>query len=159
MSRNGQPDRLTEAKRLRAEGLTYREIGERVGVHLATVHRWLNPASREVSRRYQADPANHPKCERCGEPMWDQRHGTSAGGNTCGACRSRARHLRGKQIERQWAEGWTTSEIADWLGWTHTYVTVEVAHLRRAGYDLPHRRSPEQVERIRAGWARVRAKA
>jgi hypothetical protein len=50
--------------------------------------------------------------------------------------------------EGMWADGWTSREIADVFGHA-TLAWVPV--MRRRGWDLPYRRTPEQVARIRAG--------
>lgn len=57
-------DPITEAHRLRAQGLTMREIGERLGRQRSTVAAWINDPDgskqRERHKRYGGT------CERCG---------------------------------------------------------------------------------------------
>lgn len=51
-------DRVARARQLRFEGLTYREIAERLGVSQRTAYRWLNfeyaERNREQSRAWKA---------------------------------------------------------------------------------------------------------
>lgn len=54
-------EQIAEAKRLRAEGFSYRAIEARLGVSNSTILRWLNPAKDEQYRqnrrdRYATDP-------------------------------------------------------------------------------------------------------
>lgn len=53
-------EKIQEAERLRADGLSYRAIGERLGVTNSTVLRWLNPSKDDqyrqtVNERYAND--------------------------------------------------------------------------------------------------------
>lgn len=101
-------------------------------------------------------------CERCGAPMsGSEGHGPHAP-MVCRSCdnaafgeRSRARHrtLR-EEVERAWAAGLTIREMGERFGWTHPQACISQARSR--GYDLPYRRPPETVEKLRASWARVR---
>lgn len=63
------------------------------------------------------------------------------------------------QIERLWAEGKTVREIGAEIGWALSTAKVKISQLRAQGYDLPHRRTPEQVARIAGGWRRVRERS
>jgi len=71
--------KIAEARRLRKRGLTYREIGERLGVSTRAVWAWLNPeaqkaivrgvnAKRTKAKREWAR-ANRAACPQCGKPM------------------------------------------------------------------------------------------
>lgn len=51
-----------------------------------------------------------------------------------------------RMIEAMWADGLTRREIEAQVG-----STLNIATLRARGYDLPHRRTPEQVARITKG--------
>jgi transposase len=161
--------KMTRARALRAKGLTYAEIGTKLGVSTNTAYRWLNPGKAERDRQrarawkarnrehlhsYDAAyaAANARTCGTCGGPMHYKTIGTA-----CATCTQARRHERALAIERMWRDGLTVYEIADRVGWTKDRLGIEMANLRADGYDLPHRRTPEQVDRIRAGWARVRA--
>lgn len=62
-------------------------------------------------------------------------------------------------VETMWAAGFTARQIAAEMGWTAKKPNVLVSNLRRQGYDLPHRRTPEQIARITAGSDQRLAKA
>lgn len=71
--------KIAKARELREEGLTYREIGERLGVAEHTSWSWLNPeARRAIDRRVNAKRTkaknewareNRAACPKCGKPM------------------------------------------------------------------------------------------
>lgn len=44
-------ENIAEARRLRDEGLTYCDIGQRLGVHTNTARDWVNPEQRILFRR------------------------------------------------------------------------------------------------------------
>lgn len=46
-----QSQRAVEAKRLRAEGLTYQEIGDRMGISRQAAHILVNPANHRAYQR------------------------------------------------------------------------------------------------------------
>jgi hypothetical protein len=59
---------------------------------------------------------------------------------------------RAEQIAAWWAAGETMYTIKDRLGWSVDHLGREMNHIRGRWPDLlPHRRTPEQRERIRAG--------
>lgn len=145
-------EKIERAKQLRADGLPYREIGERLGVHLHTAFRWLNPdyeeAQRQVARGYkdrnreamrvygrEYRRTHKGKCSSCGGEMERQHDG-----GVCLACREEEVHRRAEMLERWWAEGLTLKEIASKLGLTVNHVGSELNRLRKKGYNLPYRR-------------------
>jgi hypothetical protein len=73
-----------QARALRAEGLAYRAIGERLGVPLKTAASWvLDPersADRERKRRYAGS------CRECGKPT-DGSRGPGCAPKVCQDCR------------------------------------------------------------------------
>ena len=47
-----------------------------------------------------------------------------------------------RKVEKMWREGRTMSFIAKKLDWTTNQLGVQMAYMRAAGWDLPHRRKP-----------------
>lgn len=158
--------RIEKAKRLRGqEGLTYREIGERLGVSTRTAYRYVNPgveakdratAQRYKDRNREALRAYHRRynqthkgeCPQCGGEM---DRSTVRRGGKCEGCHADDVHRRAGQIEGWWAADLPLKEIAANLGWSLSRLSVEMHQLREAGYRLPYRsvhrkpRFPEQV--------------
>lgn len=60
-------EKIAEAQQLRAEGLTYREIGERMGYARSTVREWLNDPDLSQARARKASYGTQP-CVDCGAP-------------------------------------------------------------------------------------------
>jgi hypothetical protein len=60
-------------------------------------------------------------------------------------------------IEEMWAEGMTAREIGQAIG--STAKRINIGRYRSRGYNLPHRRTPEQLERICADKGAHLAKA
>ena len=156
-----------QAQALRAEGLTYREVGERMGE--TTKKAWTRcnrereranvrgykarhrDALKEYNQRYHDE--HRATCPRCGH-TYAPGSGTKAGPaakvdfSNCSGC---AREKR-EQIEKLWLDGCSMKDIARELGVSRGHVGVEMARMREAGgYDLPYRhvsaepRHPEQV--------------
>jgi hypothetical protein len=98
----------------------------------------------------------------CGAGL--KRCSVRRGARQCQACeragRSHAWQARALVIADLWAEGKTQSEIAAAVGLSVGHYKVETARIRkwRPGL-LPHRRTPEQVARIREGQARAARRA
>lgn len=154
--------KLVRAKELRGSGLTYREIGEQLGVSTGTVYRWLNPErvapyrngrainperARALDKRYSREKRYYVDCPQCGNKM----HQDSS---LCEGCRADDVDRRARRIEAWWAEGKLMREIADLLGWSRGRLSMEFSRLRAKGYGLPYRRAvypngkprfPEQV--------------
>lgn len=153
------------ARQLRAEGLTYREIGTRLGVAWSTARRWSNPqyaeedriasllwknTYREHTRAYARQHHQDRKtpCPQCGAP---HQPGTGA----CRDCFRAVAIARQSAVEGMWAAGWKTGEIGETMhaagmSGTRNAMRTLIARGRQRGWDLPYRRTPEQVERIRA---------
>lgn len=154
--------RRAEAQRLRDEGLTYREIADRLGYnHAESVRRLLHPdMARELARR---DNAKRSGAKRA----WEREH--DRGTCPCGAvmCVGAARKgyvlcrdchdevvavgqaMRDERIAELWAQGRTLREIASELDSTPSSIGVALCRMRTNGWDLPyrHNRSPEGLER------------
>lgn len=154
------PELVAAAQRLRAEGLTHGEIGERFGVANQTVHAWLSDPDG-AKQRARKD-SYRGTCIDCGAPT-NGSAGPSKAPQRCQSCngkvtgaaataRGRAKaEPRRQRIVAMWHEGCTLREIADALGTTPESIGVTVVKLRREGWDLPYRRGPEQVQNIREG--------
>lgn len=127
-----RPERVAKAQRLRAEGKTYREIGERLGICTTTAYAYLNPAKRgQWGRKWYR--RHLIECPQCGGKM----HPKSS---LCAECRSEDVHRRALQIEEWWAEGLTCPEIMQRLGWSKGHISIEINRLRNCGYNPPYRR-------------------
>lgn len=150
-----------EAQRLRAKGLTYREVGERMGE--TTTQAWKrcnrdreNAHSRSYklrnrtrlraySRAYRE--AHRRPCEQCGQPV-PRENKTGI----CQACVSDEHDRKMRKLVRLWAEGLTYPEIQAAMGWSSSQLSAVMHAARAEGYDLPYRRQrrfdpafPEQV--------------
>lgn len=101
-------------------------------------------------------------CIDCGAPT-DGSNGRDKAPERCRTCiepariakvtettQGRARPRR-ERIAEMWASGMTLSQIAVELGLAKGAVAAIVHTMREQGWDLPHRRTPEQCARIRAG--------
>jgi hypothetical protein len=107
-------------------------------------------ARRSNAKRPDRDRSEHAPCPQCGQPK------KRRGAELCGACRNRQRaaaaEVKNRLIERRWQEGRTMREIAAELGASWQTVQATISRLReRPDFDLPHRRTSEQVERM---WVR-----
>lgn len=144
------------------DGLKWREIGERLGISLTYAQDiYTDPSGEARAARHRRFAASHrANCDECGV----LRPPGSVQGKFCAAClaarRERRAFARAGIIADLWEEGRTMQEIADLLGWTKNHCGVEIARIRQRWPELlPHRRTPEQVERIREGSRLGREKA
>lgn len=79
-------ERRAEAQRLRAEGLLWREVAERLGVARATAHAYgADPDGSKLAARKRSYAV---PCERCGGPT-DGSRGRAHPVRVCRACRGR----------------------------------------------------------------------
>lgn len=142
-------ERYAQFKPLRDQGLTYREIGERCGVHLKTVFDVLNdPTGEKVRARKAKVPGG--TCIDCGGPTCP--NSGSAPRPRCRQCsdvyvgelageREREKWLpRRQQIVELWHQGLTLRQIAGALDTTRESVGATVSKMRLEGFDLPYRR-------------------
>lgn len=83
MQMSTRAERVREAQRLRADGLLFREIAERMGVALSTVDAWLNDPDGSRLRARQASYAG--KCDTCGGPT-NGHDGPGRAPTTCLTC-------------------------------------------------------------------------
>lgn len=76
-----------EARKLRAEGLTYTEIGKRLGVTHAAVRRVCDDSVREAMYRDSLAWQRSGTCVECGEPCAPVSHPTNRSGiERCRSC-------------------------------------------------------------------------
>jgi IS30 family transposase len=139
------PEWHDEAKRLRAEGLVWREISERLGRPLSTVQAAVTEESAERRAYKRAWDRAHPgTCGRCGGPSGPRHLQRLC--RPCWLAQEQERvHPRAERIVAWWAEGLTLAEIGERLGWSKNHANVEVVCLRAKGYDLPYRRVPREA--------------
>lgn len=50
-----------------------------------------------------------------------------------------------------WFAGWSTPVIATAIGWSRSRTDVEIARMRRLGWDLPHRYPAERIAASKRG--------
>jgi len=140
--------RVTTAQRMRAEGCKLREIALRFDVSISTVHRWVVPGSWERARQYRRAHAEEHKahnrryahekrgiCDGCGSQMGV---GYSRDG-LCLGCRRERRERKRGTIQHLWIAGATIRQISEAVDTTPGAIGVEMAHMRRDGWDLPFR--------------------
>lgn len=158
-------EKIAKARELRAAGLTYVEIGNRLGITRSCASKWCNPdrtrewnrssnAGRNAYKRSIAKTSGAAPCEDCGAKMgegslWRRNR-------RCRSCetarQNELRDQRRAEIEALFNEGLTNKEIAEAIGSTANAVGSEISYMRRGGgYDLPYRRResmprfPDQV--------------
>lgn len=164
-------EKISEARRLSAAGLSYGEIGRRLDQSRSCIAKWLNPErTREWNRRGNSgrarqdrknqwtrgarkDPSYLKPCPECGKPtsafVWAVNEPAK-----CWGCIQGEKETRWVRIEEMWAEGRTMRQIAEQLGVSMDWIKADFGKMRKAGRNLPHRRTPEQCARIRNGrWA------
>ena len=142
------------AQELRAQGLTYQEIAEEMGLSSAKAA-WCCCNREKVSEenlRRRSDKQEWARqhratCPRCGGPMavgsGGRRRGTRQRPLLCVGCRKALRReavvARDKILEQLWAEGKSMREIAAEFGWTKGHIAVEMNYARERGANLPYR--------------------
>jgi DNA-binding CsgD family transcriptional regulator len=142
-----------QAATLRAEGQTYHEIANALGVSTTTVYSWLNPeyaerqrrSSREAKRRRQI-----ARCRDCGSPLAYDRQEN----DRCGECQ--VEHDFGDRRDRILAaynRGERAEEIAAREGMTATAVSSCVVDWRARGRHVALRIRPDrdkwpEIERL-----------
>lgn len=148
-------EKIAKARELRAEGLTYDQIGERLGVTGGCVQKWLKPEwAKKVARRSNAKrnaaKRSHEQKTRavcaCGNPMGVGSGYPGRQVARCQECRHLAEHEavdeRAQRIVGWWAEGETMKQIASRLDWSIGHLSMDMDRLRARGYDLPYRCKP-----------------
>lgn len=145
---NRTPERVAEAQRLRAEGLTYRQIADSLGdISLKTVAEWLTDPDR--ARAKARREGYQGECIVCGATTC----GDIKGGRTyCRQCQKHAPAViadrqrrregaapRRAYVQRRWNEGASMKTIASELGIATGNLSDQMDRMRSSGWDLPHR--------------------
>lgn len=91
---------------------------------------------RAYARLYGRRLDRRGTCSDCGAAMGID----NPKDGVCMRCRRRTAEEKRKRIVRLWKEGSTMKEIAQDLGTSANVLGVEMAAMRKAGYDLPLRR-------------------
>lgn len=155
--------RSERARELRAKGWKFKDIAAELGVSKPTAYRWATPGNverdrlrskawkernAEQKRAYDLKYLREHRgtCTDCGDQMGI---GVSEDG-ICKRCRRATRDQRCEVIERMWNEGATMSTIAEAVDWPMQAMRAEFGRMRNEGWNLPHRRTPEQRARMKA---------
>jgi DNA-directed RNA polymerase specialized sigma24 family protein len=136
-------DRHEIARRLAAEGWTYKRIGKAMGVATTTVRRWLDPEAQAMdlatSRAYKA---RHREAMKAYDREWERTHKrpcpwcdgeVSYGHEICQRCVVSIAETKRSVIIGCYEDGWLLREIAAVLGTTIGSLSVEVNRLRKTG--------------------------
>lgn len=100
------PERVAQAQQMRADGLTLREIGERLGVALNTASSWLSDPD---GARLKARKRSYARtCLDCGGPC-DGASGAAKIANRCQSCYRTHQHE-----SRSWKQETIVSAIREW---------------------------------------------
>lgn len=144
---SNRADRAAEAARLRAQGLVYREIAERMGI------------SRSYAAALICDPdgsgdrarkdSYRGECERCGASTngSNGRHAPKL----CNDCFQTRYAERNETLIEMWEAGVPVSRIAATLGMTHTAVrrwVDDARHRNVAALSLRRRRTTTHQEKL-----------
>lgn len=136
--------------KLRATGMTWRQVAEAIGLSYSTAYRLAHPEyeerQRAKSREWKARNKEHRRrydarwhtgvCVECGGPC---HKATTSARVVCRSCRH-DRHVAGvKELERLWADGLSIADIAERLGCARGSITKRIHDARVAGADLPYR--------------------
>jgi transposase len=145
-------------KRLHEEdGLTFKEIGAQLGIHLKTAcDYYSDPTGEKYQERQQRwRPKDWVPCPRCGGKM----SGATArrNGEACRECyltiARRGRDERVEDVAAMYREGLPIKEIARQLGYGLNSTPPELTEARRRGL-IGYRYSEQRVQNIRKGrWA------
>ncbi len=143
------PERVAEAQRLRADGLTWRAIGERLGVSYKTAHGWVNDP--DGSRLAARKETYRRTCEDCGASIGGYGGGGGAQPRWCNSCAAphRADALRIWTRDalilaiQEWAhEHGEPPAMADWNAWTARHQLHDEARAQRAEANMAAGRYP-----------------
>lgn len=141
-------EKVARAQELRAEGLSYRVVGDRLGVTGGAIWKWLHPeATREINRRnntsqaerkraWERDPANKVPCPKCGGPTGHTRGQGDA--HQCRTCLDAEVAEFRQAIIDGYRAGVPAWRIAEQIGRPENTVKSEAHRLRLKGIDLPH---------------------
>jgi transposase len=140
------------AAALYADGFGCARIAKELGVSKSTIQRWVIPGEKERDR---ARALKWKDDNRARNRERDRKFRLRTEMPYDRFLRKFRHQRRRALVERLWAEGLTAREIGEELG----QKPVNTSVLRTLGYDLPHRRTPEQIARITADSGAHLAKA
>lgn len=153
MAKTFGPDRRAalrvEAKKLRRKGLSYEEIGQRLGISKATVCEYLTgkisawkEANPDRCREYEAKRNPYKReweegeCEQCGGRIADFRRAA-----LCHECRldehERAFKAKARRFVELREEGLSNPEIESHLELPYNTVASTLADARKRGMNVP----------------------
>jgi hypothetical protein len=95
------------------------------------------PEKAAGDRARSKSPARRGVCVRCGGPKGAE--GVRRQGGMCSACRTAVKEERWSMLERWWAEGLLTREIAERLHKSPSWVSADITAARKAGRNFPYR--------------------
>jgi transposase len=144
-------EKISRARELRVQGMSYAAVGDALGVEKSTAMRWLNPErTREWVRRSNAkraaaklawQHAHRMACPNCGDSMGLGSSMKSKQTETCRRCRftklRSERETRRSRIAAMWNAGKTATEIAEALDSTPGSISVELTRMRHDGWSVP----------------------
>lgn len=134
----GRAEKVAQAQKLRAEGLSVGEIANRMNAPRSTVSEYLSDP--DLAKHFARRRKNGGVCACCGAPTDGSRAQPAKHCRRCAEEISVARlrergRIHRQLVERLWAEGKTAKEIC-----TITGRSINISTLRKQGYNLPHRR-------------------
>jgi DNA-binding NarL/FixJ family response regulator len=146
-------------KQLREDqGLTWREIGEQLGLNFRTVHDYYSDpdGSATAVRKLQSDASLAGPCARCGATVSKK---TARADGYCVSCwRATARAARARRVEavaEMYRDGMSQKAIAEALGYGPNSSPPEIIEARRRGL-IGYRYPTGRVESSRnARWGVV----
>lgn len=142
---------------MKCKGCT-KELPPRAPGTVGRTRLWCSDNCRKRAHEREV-VARCPDCSK-GMPRGFVSHGYSRCVECHRAADRRWFEARAGIIADLWEDGAKCSTIAEAFDWTTTQLGVEMARIRSELPGLlPHRRTPEQVERIRNGWAAARKAA
>lgn len=139
-------EKIARAVELRGQDVRLGEIAIYLGVGRTTIRRWTDPDYADWDRKWRRERGT-ASCPNCGATYWTHNA-------ACAGCRNATSEVRRTLVEGMWADGWVRSEINAVLGLSSKSGFIFVRRAQ-AGWDLPHRRSPEALANIRAGNPRL----
>lgn len=134
---SGRLERIQEAQRLQEEeGLSAREVAERMGVHPATVWKWLYAVREGIDALHERErKGSVTGCATCGRrPL---RHTYIA--KACFECRRREREAVRTYVAKRYKEGVPVVFIAAEVGRSLGAIETMIWEMRNEGWSLPKR--------------------
>jgi hypothetical protein len=134
---------LSEKARAASPRLSDRAVAKILGCAESTVWEARGKRKRQRPEKAAGDrarsksPARRGVCVRCGGPKGAE--GVRRQGGMCSACRTAVKEERWSMLERWWAEGLLTREIAERLHKSPSWVSADITAARKAGRNFPYR--------------------